>query len=843
MEHPTLLAKMQDLVLSNICHVLDIPAPKLDLNASFTQLGGHSLSAVALALACKRQDLYLSVESILRSEMISKLLDCAAPMPSISCSKLPSAPSKRLLQVRPVLGTQKLEAEVTSTFATSTIRPLQALRSPSASVLSTSALLQTIEDIKPMTEMQLSLIHGSQKHPGTNIISFFETYASEDLPVMKKAWKAVIESEPIFRTTFDFSEGTGSLYVQDEAPFVWTEKVVYDQTTYQSELDEEEPQTQVGTSFKVVTFERSSETSVSTIIWRVHHALIDGFSASLIYKKLQEAAAGRTIQPGTAFDGIARDLKALQQRSRTASQRFWQKQQAEHPSAAGELLLPPPSSAPSSNSNLTKSVSLQLPVDQISACAREIGVSSASLYYAAWALALSMYTDSDAVVFGVVFSGRNLPLNGVEDTVGPLINTLPLHVSLNRATNTREYMRHIFHRMIELSSFQFSLPEDGYTRQFSSALAMEFEMAATATDGVQPVGKNYFKTVTEIPLSVFFGADGTLRLCYHSRTYSEPAIEVLGEHYRNALLALLDPTHTIGMCMDKLLSKQTREQLSTFGNCISNNTSVSSIKDDLVTLYERAVAEHPDSVAVEKGEKSLTYREFDELASRVANHLSQHILPGEAVCVHADRSINWIIAIYGILKAGGVYSAMDAALPSHVRDTNFQSAGGKIFLSSGLPEKSFKPSSCNVCFAVDELLSEEASPPANVIRRESPNPSATAYVCFTSGSTGKPKGVICSHEGLVAFQKDLETRLFAEPGCKVSQIMSPAFDGSIHEIFSTLSYGATLVLADSADPFSHLRLVDSAILTPSIAKILVPGDFPKLRNVSCTSLCMQQSED
>ncbi len=602
------------------------------------------------------------------------------------------------------------------------------------------------------------------------------------------------------------------------------------------ELDEEEPQTEVGTSFKVVTLRTGSiDSDISTVIWRVHHALIDGFSAALLYKKLQHVAAGRAIEAGPAFSGLAKDLQALQERSRGASQHFWKQQQPELSSAAGELNLAPPSTPPSNNNNVTKTVSIQLPMNQLSAYARETGVSLASMYYAAWALALSMYTDSDSVVFGVVFSGRNLPLAGVEDTVGPLINTLPLHVSLNRASNSKDFLRQIFNRMIELSSFQFSLPEDGYTRNFSTALAMEFEMSGSDTDGVRPIGKNHFRTVTDIPLSVFMGGDGTLRLCYHSKKYSQTDMELLGEHYRNALVALADPHRTIGTCMDNLLSPETRQRLFSIGNCISENTTVPSIKDDLVTLFERAVAAHPDAVAVEKGERSLTYREFDIVADRLSSYISQYIQPGDVVCVHADRSINWIIAIYGILKAGGVYSALDAALPAHVRNTNFQSAASKLFLAPGSSEKTFKPESCNLCFSVEEILletQEQSSWALIPARRLTPNPSATAYVCFTSGSTGKPKGVICSHEGLVAFQKDLATRLFALPGCKVSQIMSPAFDGSIHEIFSTLSYGATLVLADSADPFSHLRLVHSAILTPSIAKILDPQDFPHLRTVS-----------
>ncbi len=838
MEYPTVLGKMQALVLSEICHALDISAPKIDHSASFIQLGGHSLSAIALASACKWQGLYLSVESILRSDTISKLLDCAVPIHSSSFPECdvplrvsPNGPVNPEFGVKP--------AAETSTIAH--VEPFQKTRAPVPAI---SPSLRTTGNHTSMTEMQLSLIHGSQNQPETNIISFFETYLPKDVPVMKKAWKMVIDSEPIFKTAFEFSEGKSDLIAQATAPFLWTEIVVHNQNAYEIALEEEQSQTQVGTSFKVITLEKSSQgPNLSTIIWRVHHALIDGFSAALIYKKLRQAAAGRAIQPGTAFTGVVKDLQALQQRSRTASQLFWKQQQAEYHSVAGELLLPPPSIQRSSNNNATMSVTLQIPVDQLSACARQSGVSLASLYYGAWALALSMYTDSDAVVFGIVLSGRNLPLAGVEDTVGPLINTLPLHVLLNRASTTTEYLRYIFNRMIELGSFQFSLPEDGYTRQFSSALAMEFEMLASESDGVQPVGKSYFKTVTDVPLSVFMGADGTLRLCYHCKTYNKTDIELLGEHYRNALLALLAPHRTVKMCMERLLPCESQENLRKMGNCISNTTAVSSVHDDLVTLFERAVAEHPGAIAIEKCEQSLTYREVDAMANRVSNHISQHIQPGDVVCVHADRSINWIVAIYGILKAGGVYCPLDAALPSHLRDSTFQSAGSKLFLTPNLSGKIIKPSSCTLCFAVEELLLEsriQASSASGVSQRHAPRPSASAYVCFTSGSTGKPKGVICSHEGLVAFQRDLEARLFAEPGRKISQIMSPAFDGSIHEIFSTLSYGATLVLAHSADPFSHLRLVDSAILTPSVAKMLVPGDYPSLSNVSCTLLLILQ---
>ncbi|KAI0153251.1 hypothetical protein GGR57DRAFT_502990 [Xylariaceae sp. FL1272] len=107
--------------------------------------------------------------------------------------------------------------------------------------------------------------------------------------------------------------------------------------------------------------------------------------------------------------------------------------------------------------------------------------------------------------------------------------------------------------------------------------------------------------------------------------------------------------------------------------------------------------------------------------------------------------------------------------------------------------------------------------------------NSSAYLCFTSGPTGKPKGVRCTHKGLVAFQSGFDIRMKSKPGWRIAQFMSPAFDGSIHEIFSALSYGSTLVLGCAEHPFSQLRCVDAAIMTPSIARVLDPNDFPNLK--------------
>jgi non-ribosomal peptide synthetase component F len=178
------------------------------------------------------------------------------------------------------------------------------------------------------------------------------------------------------------------------------------------------------------------------------------------------------------------------------------------------------------------------------------------------------------------------------------------------------------------------------------------------------------------------------------------------------------------------------------------------------------------------------------------------------VCVHADRSINWIIAIYGTLKAGGVYCPLYSGLPTKLRESYYATTGARVFLTTTKGQESHLPTSAALVISTEEiLLSSQTVSRTSSLSRNDINKlqrsEANAYICFTSGSSGQPKGVLCIYKGLVAFQKDIEVRLFAQPGKRIAQIMSPAFDGSIHEIFSAINYGATLVLGCSTDLFGH----------------------------------------
>ncbi|KAJ8109213.1 hypothetical protein ONZ43_g6197 [Nemania bipapillata] len=803
--------KSIDVVKQHISYVLEIAVEDLNLDTSFISQGGHSLLAMKLVSLCRASGIKIGAGAILLAQNVQEILNIAILSPS------------DIAETKEVKGLPTNSADILNVK-----KPIAEEIVIEADIASGSDLGYASKGVA-LTEMQLSFVHSFINKPKTNVISFYETYKAAHIPSVRAAWKRVIEVEPIFKLSFA-SIGTGKVLELPQALFNWNENVIETRTEYEVALEQDASPETMGVSFDVLSLPTEG---ISTVAWRVHHAFIDGMAAKLVYEKFQDALAGREVVAGTPFRHVIQELRGYQRETLTDRKEFWSTQKSKHPQPVCDIGL---GTAPTGVSEGIDSVSITVPSETIKAKARALGVSVPSWYQAAWALVLSLYADSDSVVFGTVLSGRDLPVNGATDTVGPLINTLPFNVTLDQSANVVDYLRSIFRHSVKLSGVQCSVTEDGFTRQFNTALAMEFEMAPANDQGIRPIAPSWFKVIPDIPLSIYMTFNGEIRLCFQKTKYSRGDITVLAQHFHAAIMSLCTWSCTIGDVTSSLLTTSSRDALMVLGNCLSEKTSPAFITEDLVTLFEKAAREHPTAIAIEKSRKTLSYAELDLLASRIASKLANEcsVAPGDVVCVHADRSLNWIVAIFAILKAGAVYSAQDAALPAQIRDTNFRTAGSRLFITPSMAQKNIKPDSCAQCTSVEELIDSSTAGTNTMEHRMTPRPGDNAYLCFTSGSTGKPKGVICHHAGLVAFQSTPEVRFFAAPGQRISQLMSPAFDGSIHEIFSALGYGATLVLEnEDGDPFAHLKKVTAAILTPSIAKVLEPSDYPNLRTVYC----------
>ncbi|OCL06618.1 BcNRPS1, nonribosomal peptide synthetase [Glonium stellatum] len=804
---------------------LGVPMLAIDHNSSFIQNGGDSLSAIKLSSSCRLKGISLPVEAILTSTRIAVLLEYAEQQ-------------KNFLNE-----THKYSVELARRGKYDVLEQQNMLLK--FNLDSHKNDLPAKE--APVTDMQSSLLHGSQNTPGRNIVRYHETYRPNDIPAVRKAWHTVVSTEPIFRVEFqlfnvtDF-QGKYCMVENSEAYFDWKEATVHNQQSYETQLLYEDLGPGfIGTAFRVAHLKDEGGHERSTVTWIIHHAIIDAYSSVLVLNKVRKVLAGDTIYPGPSFVGLIQELGLLQKDQQTTGLEFWVNQREAHQDAVSKILLPAPQNL-SQALSASREFSIDISLSHLSGFARQSGVTIASVCYAAWALTLSKYADSNDVSFGAVLCGRDIPLLGAQETIGPMINTVPFCISLDKSNMVSAYLQDVFSYTVKIASFQWAVPSSGFSSSFSTALSVHFETPLLEANPIDLLEPPSVSVTSDIPLSVDVQTDGRVRIYFRPEFYHGDDVEHLGGMFVKAIELLTKPDHPLESCSRALVTVQQRDKLHDYGNCFSSSTTLQHVRYSLIDLFNTTLMQNPDRIALKKGNTTVTYSELDSSSTVVARKIGQWVNTGDVVYVHADRSINWIIAIYGALKIGAIYCPLDEALPRQVRNENFVTGGGRLFLAGSTADKVAKPLSCTLTFAVEELLAEPDTDKADPqLTAESPGPSANAYLCFTSGSTGRPKGVLCTHHSLVAFQKCLEVRLSSRPGWRIAQTMSPAFDGSIHEIFSALSYGSTLVLRGSPDPFSHLADADTAVLTPSIAKVLNPADFPFLSSIYLVGEAVPQS--
>ncbi|MER6197105.1 amino acid adenylation domain-containing protein [Streptomyces sp. NPDC001586] len=219
-------------------------------------------------------------------------------------------------------------------------------------------------------------------------------------------------------------------------------------------------------------------------------------------------------------------------------------------------------------------------------------------------------------------------------------------------------------------------------------------------------------------------------------------------------------------------------------------------------MFEKQVVAAPDAVALVFGETSLTYREVDARANRLARLLAgRGVGPETVVGVAVQRSPELWVAVLAVLKAGGAYLPMDAAYPADRLRYMVEDSGARLVLADAatgglLPELPTPVLLLDAPETEVAVAAEAAGPLADADRIRPQRVAQTAYVIYTSGSTGRPKGVAVTHNGLAPLLATHAERLKVSPASRVLQFASPSFDASVWEMCMGLLSGATFVLAD-----------------------------------------------
>ncbi|MFC0532144.1 non-ribosomal peptide synthetase, partial [Phytohabitans kaempferiae] len=267
----------------------------------------------------------------------------------------------------------------------------------------------------------------------------------------------------------------------------------------------------------------------------------------------------------------------------------------------------------------------------------------------------------------------------------------------------------------------------------------------------------------------------------------------------------------------------------------------------LPDLFEEQVGRTPEATAVRFEGASLTYAELDARANQLAHHLREvGVTPGTLAAVALPRSLDLIVALYAVHKAGGAYLPVDPDYPADRVRYMMADAAPVVAIVDGETAAALPSSVPALLIGGEHVVVALRERPTTPVDRAGLDGASPAYVIYTSGSTGRPKGVVVPHRGIVnrlLWMQD-EYRLDADD--RVLQKTPSSFDVSVWEFFWPLLAGATLVVArphGHTDPAYLASLIQAERVTtvhfvPSMLQAFVEepaaAGCTTLRQVICS---------
>ncbi len=253
-----------------------------------------------------------------------------------------------------------------------------------------------------------------------------------------------------------------------------------------------------------------------------------------------------------------------------------------------------------------------------------------------------------------------------------------------------------------------------------------------------------------------------------------------------------------------------------------NDTEADYPKDKTIhELFEQQVRKTPDNTAVICDDKSITYKQLNEKANSLAVLLREKgIKPGDVAAIMVSRSIEMIVGMLAVLKAGAAFLPIDQIYPAERVNYMLQNSNAKLLLTGAdcknVPDVDVKIDRINLFDPQNYAYSGQSQSYVS-------NPESLAYIIYTSGSTGKPKGVMIKHRSLINFVYGLFDRIDYNKIKTVLSLTSFSFDVFFIETIPAFYKGLTLVMANDAerkDPVLLSRLikkycVDMVVSTPS----------------------------
>jgi ferricrocin synthase len=657
-----------------------------------------------------------------------------------------------------------------------------------SSALSSQNLQNRVERVEPCSDIQLAMLSESLRDSKA-YCNWIELKFSNSLELaqISQAFLKLIENNEILRSSFLLLDIPRHPFCQ----VIWNSANIADyfqETTSFSYDWRMNPDSNILTPFKIQFIQ--DESSVRTLL-HLHHAIYDGWSWELLLDDLQSALAKEPLVPRPSYSAVTKHymITALSD-SATESKSYW----ANYLQGAVSLKFPNfhgrhGLTKKSSRLNLDFNVSLS----DLGAQAQDLSISRQAFFQASLAFILSFYLDSPDVILGTVFSGRTVPIDGIEGIIGPCLRILPNRVNLSWVQTIsdlltviqRDNRKALEYGDLSLREIKKVSGIETSSSLFDTLLVWQ-ETLSDSSESYAFFEQTAAADYLEFPLTIELEPrDGKVKA---TATFDESVFPAAQVHL---LLEQIDAVTEIFVRSPDAPLSSVNGQLPPSVLSIENDNFTHL--DNLAHLayqVEQLAANEPNRSAIEFVHsldpdigsvhfETLTYYELNSRSNSLAQHLlSSGVSSGDLVAIILDKSIELYVSILAVIKIAAGYVPLTLSTPIERIRTVLDETKPKMCIVDSDVIANLSSLDWLQILELKNSTFLERYPDENVdIAHQGSN---TAYVVFTSGSTGKPKGVAITHHNLQSNIATLAEIYPTGSSAKILQACSQAFDGKCH---------------------------------------------------------------
>ncbi|KAJ5766301.1 uncharacterized protein N7511_003917 [Penicillium nucicola] len=802
--------KTEHLIVDNVAKILGMDKSMIDMETSFRQLGGDSVTAIQLARHLVENGLTPRVEDILTGSWTLTELAATVQQMTLARACVPVPFSLMIPEDR-----------------------VTALRESAATQCGVSDA--QIEDMYPCTPLQEGLLTLTTRSASDAYVDRFlcGVPPTTDFDRLEHAWKLVIERVPTLRTRIVQISGSPAFQV-----VIRNTEIV--PTLYPDVDSFLTGDCAVEIAFGSPLFRLSRvATEPETLAITIHHAIYDGWTFSLLLRLVEQTYQGSSVVQPLPFSLFVQHLQQKQDSIATAE--FWRREMADvQPITFPEY--PAPDYYPRAATVVHRDV--EMPLTTSSAPATVAGPTTRLCL--AWAMLLSLYSGTQDVVFGNVMDGRRVDLPGIEAVAGPTLSTVPVRVQLQRQSTVRDMLQQMEETMTRRIPFEHSGLQNIARTGSDAALACQFRSLLVVQSDPEVFESPVLGNI-EVRLGggvQGFPGFGLILICHphpQRQSYTLLVDEALVsqrqasqmlEQFSHLLHELREDTRLLGDI--DLLCRGDRAQLSKWHSDIPESCDY-CVQE---VIGQRATI-RPNKIALSAWDGDLTYAQLDRLSSIAASDLkAKGTLHGTVSCILFSHS-RWVaVAILAAMKAGTPFIMLDQDQPQAHHQALCQRVEAKLVLTSENLVAQANGLGLDSVYVIGPQLEDLDCPSQlQIAPGQSPTSKDIAYIIFTSGSTGQPKGVMIEHCQFAAAAVAQQKHLHINSASRVLHLSSYAFDSFAVEILTTLCAGGTVCVPTEQDCrhdiVQTIRRFQATwmVITPSMLRLIDTGDVSSLETL------------